>query len=279
MKNIYKSGVEVPANVDWYLVEQRQQLQLHTMDAVARKFEENNLKYYLVYGCLIGLLRHEGHMIPWDDDVDIAMPRWDYEKAIDILMHDKAFEVFEFTRHSDFRVKSAKVAARNVLGEVSENKERYIDIFALDKTPSCILSKYIKAKIRGLLETVVLTRKKKNHGFNRIVGKICGLLLPNDVASIHRLMVKFSSESWRRTKWSNKTLVGEMYSEYGLLEMPFSIFGDGKCVNFCGYNVRVPVDIEEYLKICYGEWRKMPPIDKRLPKHIDDDAWFYSELK
>lgn len=54
------------------------------LDYVCKICEENNLQYFLVYGNALGAYRHQG-FIPWDDDIDIALPRNDYEKLINIL--------------------------------------------------------------------------------------------------------------------------------------------------------------------------------------------------
>ena len=61
-----------------------QQIALEILHTVAQICEERNLRYYLVYGTLIGAVRHHG-FIPWDDDVDIMMPRPDYDKLLEYL--------------------------------------------------------------------------------------------------------------------------------------------------------------------------------------------------
>ena len=60
-------------------VEEHKHIALNILLDVAEFCEKNNLRYFLAYGTLIGAIRHHG-FIPWDDDIDIQMPRPDYEK-------------------------------------------------------------------------------------------------------------------------------------------------------------------------------------------------------
>ena len=52
--------------------------ELQILEEFIKVCNENNLKYYMLGGTLLGAIRHKG-FIPWDDDVDVAMPRSDYE--------------------------------------------------------------------------------------------------------------------------------------------------------------------------------------------------------
>ena len=284
MKCTLRGGVEVPASADWDALESRKKLQLRTLGALVDKFEKFDIDYYLAYGCLIGLMRHGGRMIPWDDDVDLVMPRKDYDAAIATLMNDSLFKVLEFTVHSDFRVKSAKVALVGAPA-VSRDKiesARFVDIFALDEAPRSKFSKYIMWKIRVLIENVVLARKGISCGFKKIIGLTVGALLPKDVARLHRIMVRLTSMPLFSRTWSAETIVGELYGAYGeKCLMPWGVYyspkGNRK-ENFEGIKVKVPFDTEAYLRYCYGDWRRLPPVEQRIPKHENDDPWFYSEL-
>lgn len=285
MDTIIRDGVEVPADVDWATLERRKTLQLGAAKLFIQKMEELGLKYYLAYGCLIGLKRHNGKMIPWDDDVDMVMPRNDYEKAISAMLEDDRFYVLEFTRNPDFRVKPAKVAAKDILEVTETDLKRacYIDIFALDEAPRNGVVKFCKWKLRVLIENVVLARKKVSVGWRRVIGRALGLALPFKTERIHKIMVRLTSMViFGKRNWTNETLVGEMYGAYGArCLMPWGVYEDNEkaCyAEFEGLRVRVPSDVEQYLAHCYGRWQDMPTLEGRRPHHLSDDPWFYSEI-
>lgn len=69
-------------------VDEHKQRALNILLEVASFCDENNIRYFLAYGTLIGAIRHKG-FIPWDDDVDIQMPRPDYERFAPFLIRDR----------------------------------------------------------------------------------------------------------------------------------------------------------------------------------------------
>ena len=80
-----------------------QRVALDILKQVVAVLEKHNLKYVLYYGTLLGAIRHQG-FIPWDDDIDIAMPRSDYEKFKEIAKYelDDKYFVQDILRSQDF---------------------------------------------------------------------------------------------------------------------------------------------------------------------------------
>ena len=88
-------------------VEELKQIQLNILKFVDKFCKENNLKYYLAYGTLLGAVRHKGY-IPWDDDIDIIMFREDYEKFV-TTFKDVNYKVFATEVNSKYPYPFAKV--------------------------------------------------------------------------------------------------------------------------------------------------------------------------
>ena len=100
---------------------------------------ENNLKYYLSGGTMIGAVRHQG-FIPWDDDIDIAMPRPDYDRLINLAKTKKISEELEIKslELGNLAYPFVKIINKNIdiVSKSAEDKNLWIDIFPIDAVPS-----------------------------------------------------------------------------------------------------------------------------------------------
>ena len=75
-------------------LDELKRIQIEILDEVHAYCEKNHLTYFLSSGTLIGAVRHKGY-IPWDDDIDIYMPRNDYEEFLDSFNEsEKEYRVF-----------------------------------------------------------------------------------------------------------------------------------------------------------------------------------------
>lgn len=232
------------------------------IDSVCNK---NNLKYYLAYGTLLGAIRHKG-FIPWDDDIDIYMPRKDYDRFIKLLANDDEsnFRVLSIYNDSDYFYEFAKVVdnrtclvTKNIKGNQHEGV--WVDIFPLDDAP-----KYLRMT-KWLLNCIVA----------------CRILSVN---------LKFPLKKYPRVLyplWAVAKLIGPRF----FLEMSDRIARSGKSNEYVGYMCSmgvskyyfkkqwcaetIMVDFEgkqypafkqydEYLKYQYGNYMQLPPEDKRI---------------
>ncbi len=118
---------------------QVQNAALEILKEISHICEENNLRYFLTYGTLIGAVRNGG-IIPWDDDIDIMMPRPDYNKLVEYFIKNRKklqpLELFDNTINSKYP---------HIIGRVSDNRFRlnfanekdygigvFVDIYPLD---------------------------------------------------------------------------------------------------------------------------------------------------
>ena len=148
------------------------------MDEIDRVCKKNNLRYYLVGGSLLGAVRHKG-FIPWDDDLDIAMPREDLNKLLEISASVLSPNYYVKWYQDDPRYWNPfpKICKRGTLFD--ENKEEwektglFIDIFPLDLSPAYCKNLYyrkvISKKINGFIKAKYTSKTNIKNFFQRLL--------------------------------------------------------------------------------------------------------------
>lgn len=250
-------------------IEKIRSIELSIMDYIDTICKEHSIQYFLFYGSLLGAVRHKG-FIPWDDDIDIVMPRPDYDKFVGLY---KSNDSFELKKPGDkgYTYEFAKVFDKNTVVEEDVTGESdygiWVDIFPLDG-----LNKSDKLQNLRLF-----------------------LLQRSRVASIYSipptssLLIKpFVYIYWRICKWigssyfinkidklSRKYLFGD--TEY--VGFAPSIHSKNKYLDINWFNdsINLPFENREYvapkewdacLSSLYGDYMTLPPEDKRLPHSV-----------
>ncbi len=236
--------------------------------------KQNNIKYYFIGGAVLGSVRHKG-FIPWDLDIDLGMPREDYNKFRELAKEklDPKFEYHDYTNTKNFfpphalvTIKgSSLVLTRNYL-QKNDINEIFIDIFPLDTAPAD--EKKQKKQAKKLYSIRLLNAKKIGYVYTKsklevLIKKAVLLLLsPLSFKAIgkkrEKIMTKYRNE--------NSGLICSMGSQYPYTKqlMPVEMYGTPTLLEFEGEKFYGPEKAHEYLTQLYRDYMKLPPEEDRI---------------
>ena len=253
------------------------ELQLIELDIVLeiqKICERHNLTFFLAEGSLLGAIRHQG-FIPWDDDMDISMPRADYDKFLKIAQTELPphLKVGCPNTIPAYHLPFAKVISTEDHGFENQKDTAlypytgvYVDIFPLDEFPakhSPELTDTYK-KIRRYRDMLLYKCKyMRARTLRRRITKLCSCFYSNE--TLHKRIVALSS----RYNGTGCDYVINFASSYPPERQTVGkgCYRPGRCVPFEGHLLPVPRDAEALLYNIYGNYRKLPPVNKRVNKH------------
>ena len=261
-----------------------QKVELDILHNVTELCEENNIQYFLMDGTMLGAIRHKG-FIPWDDDVDIGMPRKDYERFISIayekLPHHLKIRNYQY--EGDYDRLNTRVINENVkLYHSSYTTEEqmepaWIDVFPLDGMPDnkviFELHKLHYLSVRLFYHfscfdrTVNLTRTDRTRLQKILIwfGKTFNVFRNLDTKKILRKLENTLS----RYDYYNSKYIVNAHSSYMFKETyERTWFGNGQMTQFEEYQMRVPSDYDKALTHLYGDYMTPPPKGHEEKHHI-----------
>ena len=238
---------------------------LTIMDEIHRVCNENKITYYLSYGSLLGAIRHKG-FIPWDDDLDVTMPREDFNHFVSIANQSlsQPFKLKWINTDKNHVRLFAKVYNGNTLfkedGYDFLSYGIYVDIIPLDFSPSySILGERKKREIM-FLHNIIWHKIRHHSKIKYWPSRIIGFLLSN--RSITRLAIKRCVDFSKK----GKTHYINFCSSYSVKKetIPVEWFGKGKMISFENRNYIIPEQAEKILAHIYGDnYMELPPENKR----------------
>lgn len=247
---------------------------------------ESDIDYAIVAGTLIGAIRHGG-FIPWDDDVDVILPREDYENIAQKLSYSRFSQKYEIvfpeidnniSLCAKFVIKNTSLAT--ILGGNFSNTDKvYIDLLPVDRVPKNIFLKNLVGYTVNLLSIsyasircwekycehlYIMAKNNSTLKYNLLIRKFISLpaLLigrKNTLKLIHMLL-QIGNGKEATVALGVKRYFGEIIN--------YQDFFPTKEIMFEHLSVRAPNDSEAYLRNRYGDFMKIPDIQEQVERLV-----------
>ncbi len=262
---------------------------LEILEVIDAFCKEHNLTYYLGEGTLLGAIRHQG-FIPWDDDIDLFMPREDYDKFFELAKdglpegyvvdtpetnpkHWTCFSHVETTRTVPY--------VKKRLQGIALFSGPAVDIMPMDYSVNDYSKELIKRgdKIQLLRRCMWIKSGLHKRTWYKTLKRRLSLYYPLKFYGMFRSFDSFHKEIYSlmtKTNGPESEYTTVFSSLYSTQKETFkrSLFGEPRYVPFAGMMAPVPQYAEKVLERVYGHFAGLPPVKTRKSKHhfvIDND--------
>ena len=261
-----------------------QKVELEMMTEFHRICKKHHLKYILAGGSCLGAVRHQG-FIPWDDDIDVAMPREDYQKFLEIQEHELDstkyyFQSLETTDCYPFiygKIRRKDSIYAESISNIDKNMQGiWIDIFPCDHVPDNDVKMKFNFSIVVFLK-ILIGNKNGNRSISKswiksIVLKLihlCSHIIPEKKKKkqLIKHMTKYNDQDTERVIcYGGRYLLKEIFLTKHLEKRVLHKFENQKFY--------IPKYYDEFLTNLYGDYMTPPPKEKRCPEHLISEIKF-----
>ena len=243
-------------------LEEIKQVELDILEYLHEICEKHDIKYFIDFGTLLGAVRHKG-FIPWDDDMDLGMPRKDYEKFISICKKELPEHVI-LRLHDDNLGNTSIMDTSLQIPFGDELCSPFIDIFPLDGYPDDRFYYFIhtnKIKLyRALSKISVIDRlhDRDRGSFENAIVSISKVLKLNKLLKTTTINNKLQNLI-KQYDFETSSIVGNVLGSYRERELARKeVFGEPQLLEFENLEISCHANPDEYLTKIYGDYMKLP---------------------
>lgn len=262
-------------------LKETQEASFEILKKIKEMCDKLNLKYVLAWGTLIGAIRHHG-FIPWDDDIDIMMPRPDHDKLVKYMLEHKEevapLQVFNSDTCKDYPYMLTRISDSRYVLHTDNEKDFglgvFVDIYVEDGAGNSkeeALS--IMNKTHGLCSLIFLSTRKHyvfglTQGIIKKIIKVPAFIYAHLMGKKYferKLMKYVDSADYDNSTWVANIIWGT-HPEWEVY--PKSILEDTIEVDFEGVKFKAPQQYDKVLRQVYGDYMQLPPEKDRIAHHF-----------
>ena len=256
---------------------------LQTIDKICHK---HNLVYFGIGGTALGAVRHEG-FIPWDDDIDIGMPRVDYEKFLEIAREElpSEYHIQHFTTEKKTPFYFTKIRKNNTKFVEYYIKDHdihhgiFVDIFPFDNVPKNKIICRIHFRCCRILYQIFLAKSLKTTSQSRFAHKegfkgYLRKMLHYFLFFIPKVWI-YHTLNWAVQLFNNQNADEISHIVRRRLRVFLKDLSPITYLRFNSIEMPVPHNYDSYLKGQFGDYSTLPPEDKRyghLPYFVEFES-------
>ncbi len=250
---------------------------LKLLGVYAEICKKYNLRWFVIGGTCIGALRHGG-FVPWDDDLDVAMPRHDYEKLWskrDEINKNSQFIVTRTTKEKNYHHRVMQLVDLNTTfvhaRSANEDVEHgvYIDIIPMDGCAPTKLG-YYRQVLNAMAFSVYNIQCLPEYNDGKLISVLTFIalkLIPNKY--LRYKIWKHCEKQMSKWDWDKSEIVALLTCDVKSILHPYKgeWFKQVKKHIFENTAVNIPIRAEKYLTQYYGDFMQLPPEEYRHPVH------------